>query len=86
MNDNLPMKVTRPYSLLEISTLLSCKFIGEENHVISGINEIHMVEIGDIVFVDHPKYYEKALCPITVFAPMITFSPISVLSIRLTPE
>lgn len=27
----------------------------------SGINEIHMVEHGDIVFVDHPKYYQKAL-------------------------
>ena len=25
------------------------------------MNEIHMVEPGDIVFVDHPKYYDKAL-------------------------
>jgi UDP-3-O-[3-hydroxymyristoyl] glucosamine N-acyltransferase len=25
------------------------------------MNEIHVVEPGDIVFVDHPKYYEKAL-------------------------
>jgi UDP-3-O-[3-hydroxymyristoyl] glucosamine N-acyltransferase len=29
--------------------------------MISGINEIHMVEPGDLVFVDHPKYYQKAL-------------------------
>ena len=59
--NKLFMKLTKPYSLLEISTLLSCKFIGDENHIISGINEILMVEIGDIVFVDHPKYYDKAL-------------------------
>ncbi|MFC2273273.1 MAG: UDP-3-O-(3-hydroxymyristoyl)glucosamine N-acyltransferase, partial [Capnocytophaga granulosa] len=26
-----------------------------------GMNEIHVVEHGDIVFVDHPKYYDKAL-------------------------
>ena len=26
-----------------------------------GMNEIHVVQAGDIVFVDHPKYYEKAL-------------------------
>ncbi|MPT34083.1 MAG: UDP-3-O-(3-hydroxymyristoyl)glucosamine N-acyltransferase, partial [Flavobacterium sp.] len=26
-----------------------------------GMNEIHVVEPGDIVFVDHPKYYDKAL-------------------------
>ena len=25
------------------------------------MNEIHVVEEGDIVFVDHPKYYQKAL-------------------------
>jgi UDP-3-O-[3-hydroxymyristoyl] glucosamine N-acyltransferase len=25
------------------------------------MNEIHVVEKGDIVFVDHPKYYTKAL-------------------------
>ena len=55
------MKLTKPYSLLEISTLLSCKFVGKKNHLVAGINEIHMVENGDIVFVDHPKYYEKAL-------------------------
>jgi UDP-3-O-[3-hydroxymyristoyl] glucosamine N-acyltransferase len=28
---------------------------------VTGINEIHKVEAGDITFVDHPKYYDKAL-------------------------
>lgn len=29
--------------------------------LVTGINEIHMVREGDITFVDHPKYYNKAL-------------------------
>lgn len=55
------MKLARVHNLQEICELVSCKFIGDPSHEISGINEIHMVEHGDIVFVDHPKYYEKAL-------------------------
>lgn len=34
---------------------------GNEQLVINGINEIHKVTEGDISFVDHPKYYKKAL-------------------------
>jgi UDP-3-O-[3-hydroxymyristoyl] glucosamine N-acyltransferase len=34
---------------------------GNLSNVISGINEIHSVESGDISFVDHPKYYDKVL-------------------------
>jgi UDP-3-O-[3-hydroxymyristoyl] glucosamine N-acyltransferase len=55
------MKLHKPYSIKEISQLIGCKFIGDSKHIISGINEIHMVERGDLVFVDHPKYYDKAL-------------------------
>src|SRR5690554_8043418 len=55
------MKLPRAHKLSEIAELVNCKFIGSPDHVITGINEIHVVEPGDIVFVDHPKYYEKAL-------------------------
>lgn len=55
------MKFDREYTLREIADLINCKFVGNEDHKISGINEIHRVEPGDIVFVDHPKYYDKAL-------------------------
>lgn len=55
------MKFPRTYSLKEISQITETKFIGDENFPITGINEIHVVENGDIVFVDHPKYYDKAL-------------------------
>ncbi|MDY0090073.1 MAG: UDP-3-O-(3-hydroxymyristoyl)glucosamine N-acyltransferase [Flavobacteriaceae bacterium] len=55
------MKFNRTYSLKEISEIISCKFVGDENFPVLGMNEIHVVEKGDIVFVDHPKYYDKAL-------------------------
>ena len=55
------MKFSRTYTLEEISQLINCEFVGPSNFSITGINEIHVVEPGDIVFVDHPKYYDKAL-------------------------
>lgn len=55
------MKFPRAYTLSEIAELVSCKYHGAQDHTITGINEIHVVENGDIVFVDHPKYYDKAL-------------------------
>lgn len=55
------MKLPRPYSLKEMAEFLGCEFAGPADHQITGINEIHVVEAGDIVFVDHPKYYDKAL-------------------------
>ncbi|MDX1445891.1 LpxD N-terminal domain-containing protein [Lishizhenia sp.] len=55
------MKLERKYSLQEIAAIIDCKFIGDPNHVVEGLNEIHRVVEGDIVFVDHPKYYKKAV-------------------------
>jgi UDP-3-O-[3-hydroxymyristoyl] glucosamine N-acyltransferase len=55
------LKLPRPYTLSEIAALINCKFTGPAEHLVTGINEIHRVEAGDIVFVDHPKYYDKAL-------------------------
>jgi UDP-3-O-[3-hydroxymyristoyl] glucosamine N-acyltransferase len=55
------MKFPRKYSLQEIADLIGAKFAGHPEHEVLGINEIHKVVPGDIVFVDHPKYYDKAL-------------------------
>lgn len=55
------MKFPSVHTIKQISQLLNCKFIGDENFPVHGMNEIHVVEPGDIVFVDHPKYYNKAL-------------------------
>lgn len=55
------MKFPKQHTLQEIANLLHCEFVGDANFPVSGMNEIHVVEPGDIVFVDHPKYYDKAL-------------------------
>jgi len=55
------MKLMPPQSLSQLATLLGCEFDGDPAFMVTGINEIHRVEHGDIVFVDHPKYYDKAL-------------------------
>lgn len=55
------MKFTKAQNIQLLAALLNCKVKGDMDQCASGINEIHMVEHGDIVFVDHPKYYQKAL-------------------------
>ncbi|MDH5414610.1 MAG: UDP-3-O-(3-hydroxymyristoyl)glucosamine N-acyltransferase [Flavobacteriaceae bacterium] len=55
------MKFPRTYTLKEISELIDAEYVGSDKFPVLGMNEIHVVEKGDIVFVDHPKYYEKAL-------------------------
>lgn len=55
------MKFQQAHTLEQIATIIGCEFVGESNFPVLGMNEIHVVEPGDIVFVDHPKYYDKAL-------------------------
>lgn len=55
------MKLSTPQSLKQIASLIKAKYTGRDNFSITGINEIHKVEHGDLTFVDHPKYYDKAL-------------------------
>ena len=55
------MKFPFAHSLEQIANLINVEFVGDSHFPVLGLNEIHVVEPGDIVFVDHPKYYEKAL-------------------------
>jgi len=55
------MRFKNPISLAEIASLIDAELIGDAQAVATGINEIHRVESGDLVFVDHPKYYDKCL-------------------------
>ncbi|WP_151894185.1 UDP-3-O-(3-hydroxymyristoyl)glucosamine N-acyltransferase [Patiriisocius marinistellae] len=55
------MKFRQPQTLQDIATILDCDFVGNADFPVLGMNEIHVVQPGDIVFVDHPKYYDKAL-------------------------
>lgn len=55
------MRFPQPYTLKQIATIIGAEWVGNEHFPVLGMNEIHVVQPGDIVFVDHPKYYDKAL-------------------------
>jgi UDP-3-O-[3-hydroxymyristoyl] glucosamine N-acyltransferase len=55
------MKLSREYKLSEIAEIIGARIVGAPDFPVTGLNEIHKVVSGDIVFVDHPKYYDKAL-------------------------
>lgn len=55
------MQFPAPVSVKWIASFISADIAGNENSEATGINEIHNVKPGDIVFVDHPKYYAACL-------------------------
>lgn len=55
------MKLTPPLKVTEVANMIGARVIGNLELIITGINEIHKVEPGDLSFVDHSKYYEKCL-------------------------
>ena len=55
------MRFDKPVPITQIAKLIGADIIGESDGAATGINEIHRVEEGDIVFVDHPKYYQKCI-------------------------
>lgn len=61
------MKFPVPVSLNDLAKLTSSSVIGDGSMNVVGINEIHKVENGDITFVDHLKYYDKALSSSATF-------------------
>lgn len=55
------MKFPSPVTVSWMSGFLDATIVGNTQAEILGINEIHRVEKGDMVFVDHPKYYDTCL-------------------------
>jgi UDP-3-O-[3-hydroxymyristoyl] glucosamine N-acyltransferase len=55
------MKFKNSQKLEDIARIINCEYVGAPDFKVLGMNEIHVVQPGDIVFVDHPKYYIKAL-------------------------
>ncbi len=55
------MQFPEPVSLQWIAELIKAEIIGNKNAKATGINELHKVEKGDLVFVDHPKYYATCI-------------------------
>ncbi|NAW50173.1 UDP-3-O-(3-hydroxymyristoyl)glucosamine N-acyltransferase [Elizabethkingia argentiflava] len=55
------MKFKKAQKLKDIAELIGARYVGDTDFQILGTNEIHRVNTGDIVFVNHHKYYDKAL-------------------------
>lgn len=50
-----------PQKIAALAELIGAKIYGNTALEVTGTNEIHRVKNGELVFVNHPKYYEKAL-------------------------
>lgn len=55
------MRFENPVPVTTIAALIGAEIAGNREGLATGINEIHKVEKGDLVFVDHPKYYETCI-------------------------
>ena len=61
------MTFNKPQTLGDIARLTGARMVGDADFPVYGTNEIHRVKNGEIVFVNHPKYYDAALSsPATV--------------------
>jgi len=55
------MDLKDPLTATDIAAMLGARAAGNTRRAVTGINELNRVRTGDLVFVDHPKYYAKAL-------------------------
>ena len=55
------MDFNKNLKLSEVADIINGKVIGDADAIVEGLNELHVVRVGDITFVDHPKYYKKVL-------------------------
>lgn len=55
------MKFIKPVPVREIAEMIHARIIGDPEFLCTGLNEIHKVTQGDILFVDVAKYFDKAL-------------------------
>src|SRR5258705_6331880 len=55
------MRFEKPVPVTTIAQLIGAELLGNKDGMVTGINEIHKVEKGDLAFVDHPKYYDTCI-------------------------
>jgi UDP-3-O-[3-hydroxymyristoyl] glucosamine N-acyltransferase len=55
------MRLDKPVPVKWVADFIGAEIAGNIDAAATGINEIHKVEKGDIVFVDHPKYYDTCI-------------------------
>lgn len=61
LNKLIVMRLDKPVPVKWIADFISAEIAGNTAATATGINEIHKVEKGDVVFVDHPKYYDTCI-------------------------
>ncbi len=61
------MNFPEPLTLGLLAQLTGAEPVGDNEWLVTGMNEIHRVRPGDLTFVDHPKYYQKALSSAATF-------------------
>lgn len=61
------MQFPSPVSVQWVADFIQASIIGNDKGNATGINELHKVEPGDLVFVDHPKYYDKCINSLASF-------------------
>lgn len=55
------MDLKEPLTAATVAEIINARAFGNAQRLVTGINEINRVREGDLMFVDHPKYYAKAL-------------------------
>ena len=55
------MDLKQPLTAADVAAMIGAKALGNTQRLVTGINEINRIREGDLLFVDHPKYYAKAL-------------------------
>lgn len=55
------MKFDHSIPVSQLATFLNCAVIGNPQLEVAGINEINRVRDRELIFVDHEKYYKKAV-------------------------
>ncbi len=55
------MNFSKPVNIAEIAILINATIVGDNHGAAKGINELNRVGVGDLAFVDHPKYYDKSI-------------------------
>jgi UDP-3-O-[3-hydroxymyristoyl] glucosamine N-acyltransferase len=55
------MRFKKPIAVSTIASLIGATIKGNKDGMVTGINELHKVENGDLAFVDHPKYYNACI-------------------------
>jgi UDP-3-O-[3-hydroxymyristoyl] glucosamine N-acyltransferase len=55
------MKLPDPIPVQQLAEKIGARLIGDSSQMVTGVNEIHKVQPGDVMFVDVEKYFKKAL-------------------------